>query len=159
VTKSEFFENIIPVRTDRNKVVRMQVPMKRLKELIVLEEGIQKLKTDMIYFDFDRSDIREEAAQELDKLVAVMKEYENMVIKIESHTDSRGAAVYNQYLSDKRAKSTRDYIISKGISKDRIESAMGYGEDRLINDCKDGVSCNRQDHERNRRSEFIIVKM
>src|SRR5690606_28379094 len=154
-----FFDNIISVRTKRDKVAQVQVPMKKLKELIVLEDGVKKLKTDMIYFDFDKSYIRKDASYELDKLVEVMKEYKDMVIKIESHTDSRGEAVYNQYLSDKRAKSTRDYIISKGISKDRIESAMGYGEAQLINECKDGVPCNRQTHERNRRSEFIIVKM
>ena len=159
VTKDGFFENIVSVRTKENEIVPVDVPMKKLEELIVLEDGVKKLKTDMIYFDFDSSHIRKDASYELDKLVEVMRKYEDMVIKIEAHTDSRGVAVYNQYLSDKRAKSTRDYIISKGISKDRIESAIGYGEARLINECKDGVPCSRQNHERNRRSEFIIVKM
>src|SRR5690606_16019096 len=157
--QNEYLENRTPVRTKRNEVVLMDIAMKRLEELIVMENGVKKLKTDMIYFDFDTSNIRKDASSELDKLVEVMKKYEDMVIKIEAHTDSRGAAVYNQYLSDKRAKSTRDYIISKGISKDRIESANGYGEAQLINDCKDGVPCRKQNHERNRRSEFIIVKM
>lgn len=157
--QSEYLENRIPIRTKRNEIVQVDIPMKRLEELIVLENGVKKLKTDMIYFDFDASYIRKDASYELDKLVEVMKKYEDMVIKIEAHTDSRGAAVYNQYLSDKRAKSTRDYIISKGISKNRIESANGYGEAQPINECKDGVPCSRQNHERNRRSEFIIVKM
>ncbi|MDX1327852.1 MAG: OmpA family protein, partial [Arenibacter sp.] len=124
-----------------------------------VEEGVRKLKTDMIFFDFDKSYIRKDAAVELDKLVEVMMDYKDMVIKIESHTDSRGPAVYNKYLSDKRAKSSRDYLISKGISEERIESAIGYGEERLLNECKDGVWCTRERHELNRRSEFIIVKM
>ena len=113
----------------------------------------------MIFFNFNTSFIREDATQELDKLVEVMNEYPEMVIKIESHTDSRGPSAYNKYLSDKRAKSSRDYIISKGISVSRIESAIGYGEDRLFNECDGSVKCTKQQHELNRRSEFIIVKM
>ncbi|MCK0191643.1 OmpA family protein [Arenibacter sp. F20364] len=158
-TKNEFFENEVTAETKENEVVNVEVTMKKLKELIIIEDGIKKLKTDMIFFDFDKSYIRKDASLELDKLVAVMTEYKDMVIKIESHTDSRGPDVYNKYLSDKRAKSTRAYLISKGISADRIESAIGYGEERLINECGNGVRCSRDKHELNRRSEFIIVKM
>ena len=132
--------------------------MKRLEELIAIEDGIKKLKTEMIYFEFDRSEVRPESAKELDKLVSVMKEYPNMAIKIESHTDSRGSAAYNEYLSDKRAKSTRDYIISKGIDSSRIESAIGYGESQLLNECDGTVACSEETHLLNRRSEFIIVR-
>ncbi|GGW38840.1 OmpA family protein [Arenibacter certesii] len=159
ITKEEFFETELLAQTKKNEVVNTDVTMKRLKELIVLEEGVRKLKTDLIFFDFDKFNISREAANELDKLVAVMTKYKEMVIKIESHTDSRGPAVYNKYLSDRRAKSSRSYLISKGISEERIESAIGYGEERLINKCDDGVRCSSQQHELNRRSEFIIVKM
>lgn len=158
-TRSEFFENVVTAETKKNEVVNVDIKMKKLKELIVIEDGIKKLKTDMIFFDFDKSYIRKDASLELDKLVEVMTEYKDMVIKIESHTDSRGPDVYNKYLSDKRAKSTRAYLISKGISADRIESAIGYGEERLINECGNGVRCSREKHELNRRSEFVIVKM
>ncbi|MFD2788209.1 OmpA family protein [Arenibacter sp. H213] len=159
ISNTEFFDNVILAETKKNEVVAMEFQMKKLKEMIILEDGIRKLKTDMIFFDFDKSYIRKDAAVELDKLVEVMSQNKDMVIKIESHTDSRGPAVYNKYLSDKRAKSSRNYLISKGISKDRIESAIGYGEEQLLNECKDGIRCNRQKHELNRRSEFIIVKM
>ena len=158
-TKNEYFENVVTAETKENEVVHIDVTMKKLKELIVIEDGIKKLKTDMIFFDFDKSYIRKDASLELDKLLQVMMEYQDMVIKIESHTDSRGPDVYNKYLSDKRAKATRDYLISKGISPDRIESAIGYGEERLLNECGNGVRCSRDKHELNRRSEFIIVKM
>ena len=133
--------------------------MKKLKELIAIEDGIKKLKIEMIFFDFDRFYIRKDAANELDRLVEVLNEYETMVIKIESHTDSRGKKAYNKYLSDKRAKSTRDYLISQGISPDRIESAIGYGEERLLNECDGTVRCSSAKHQLNRRSEFIIVNM
>ena len=113
----------------------------------------------MIYFDFDKFNIRTDAAAELDKLVEVMTTYPTMVIKIESHTDSRGKRAYNKYLSDKRAKSTRDYLISKGIEPERIQSAIGYGEERLLNECNVTVRCSSAKHQLNRRSEFIIVNM
>ena len=113
----------------------------------------------MIFFDFDKSNIRDDAAVELNRLVSVMKENPSMIIKIESHTDSRGKAAYNKYLSDKRAKSTRAYIISQGIDPKRIESAIGYGEERLLNGCDGSIKCSSAQHQLNRRSEFIIVDM
>ncbi len=110
-----------------------------------------------IFFDYNKSNIRPDAAYELENIVAVMRVHSNMVIKIEAHTDSRGKKSYNEKLSDRRAKSTRDYIFSRGISKDRIESAIGYGESQLINRCKDRVKCSEAEHQENRRSKFIII--
>lgn len=159
VKQDDYFENMQEVTTVENDTVKVDLKMKKLKEMIAIEDGIRKLKTEMIFFDFDKSYIRKDASEELDKLVEVMNEYPNMVIKIESHTDSRGAKAYNKYLSDKRAKSTRAYIISQGISADRIQSAVGYGEERLLNRCNGTVRCTEQEHFRNRRSEFIIVSM
>ena len=124
---------------------------------IVVENGVKKLKTEMIFFNFDKSNIRQDAAEELDRLVEVMTEYPTMVIKIESHTDAIGNAAYNKYLSGKRATSTKDYLIAQGIDASRVQSAIGYGEERLLNDCGDGVRCARELHQQNRRSEFIIV--
>ncbi len=157
--KETFFVNELAVTTLENDTINVDIAMKRLKEMIAVEDGIRKLKTEMIHFDFDKSYIREDASKELDKLVEVMTKYPNMVIKIESHTDSRGSAIYNEYLSDKRAKSTRAYIISKGIDANRIESAIGYGEQRLLNECNGRVACPEERHYLNRRSEFIIVNM
>ncbi len=158
-TKGTFSDQMLEVSTKENEVINVAVTMKKLEELIVMEEGIKKLKLDMIFFDFDKSYIRPDAALELDKLLAVMNENPSMVIKIESHTDSRGKNEYNKYLSDKRAKSTRAYLISKGIDPKRIESAIGYGEERLLNECDGTVRCSSEKHQLNRRSEFIIVNM
>ena len=158
-TNSDYFEEEIGVSTKDNEVVTTEIAMRRLKEMIVIDQGIRKLKTDMIYFDFDKSYIRNDASEELDKLVQVMIEYPKMVIKIESHTDSRGAKVYNKYLSEKRAISTKNYIISKGIDPSRIQSAIGYGEERLLNGCDGSIRCSEANHLLNRRSEFIIVEM
>lgn len=158
-TQNSYFDDEREVATLDNDTINVDIQMRKLKEMIAVENGIRKLKTEMIHFDFDKSYIRTDAAEELDKLVNVMNEYPQMVIKIESHTDSRGSSVYNKYLSDRRAKSTRDYIISKGIAPERIQSAIGYGEEQLLNECNGSVRCTEQKHYLNRRSEFIIVDM
>ncbi len=112
-----------------------------------------------IYFDFNKSFIREDAQYELENIVAVMNNHPKMIIKIESHTDSRGGKNYNRTLSDRRAKSTRDFLITRGIAANRVESAIGYGEDQLLNHCddKNGKKCSEEEHQLNRRSYFYIV--
>lgn len=159
VNAADYFESEKPVEIENVTPDPLEIGMKPVDDIIVLEEGERKLKTDMIYFNFDKHTITEAAAAELNKLVQVWEKYPNMVIKIESHTDSRGPKAYNQVLSDKRAKASRDYLISKGIPADRIASAVGYGEEQLLNDCGNGIRCSRAQHEQNRRSEFVIVKM
>jgi len=111
-----------------------------------------------IFFDFDKWNIRTDAQYELENIVDVMRAHPTMVIKIESHTDSRGSDRYNMKLSDRRAKSTRDYLLSRGIAPERIESAIGYGETQLLNRCSNGVKCSKEEHQLNRRSYFYIVK-
>ncbi len=157
--KTTYFNLDTEVATKLNETIVADVPLKKLNDIIATEEGVMKLKTDMIYFDFDKSYIRKDAASELNKLVEVMKEYKDMVIRVESHTDSRGNAAYNKYLSNQRANSTRDYLILQGIDTSRIESAVGYGEERLLNECNGSIRCSSANHQINRRSEFIIVRM
>lgn len=113
-----------------------------------------------IYFDYNRSIIREDAQYELENIVTVMTNHPEVIIKIESHTDSRGPSDYNRKLSDKRAKSTRDYILSRGIAKNRVTSAIGFGEDQLLNNCNDTNKnkCTEEEHQKNRRSYFYIVE-
>ncbi len=159
VNKEAYREADLVVETLDNQQVMAEVSLRKLEERIIVENGIRKLKTENIYFDFDKFGIRADAARELDKLVATLNEYPDMVIAIESHTDSRGPKAYNKYLSDKRAKATRQYLISQGIDPNRIQSAVGYGEERLLNNCDGSVRCSREQHQANRRSEFIIVSM
>lgn len=117
------------------------------------------LSTDIIYFDFDKSIIRDDAKPELNKIIDVMNKYKNMVIHIESHTDSRGSAKYNERLSSRRATATYNYFIEQHIAPERITSYKGYGEYKLTNDCGDGIKCSDDEHQANRRTEFIIEKM
>ena len=128
----------------------LKVKLDPIEELIVEE----KIQLNPIYFEFDKSNITNQAAFELDKLVAIMKKYPEMVIKAESHTDSRGPASYNKLLSERRAKSTAQYVISKGIDESRI-TGIGKGEVDPEIDCSKG--CTKDEYAKNRRSEFIIV--
>ena len=108
-----------------------------------------------IYFEFNRSNITKQGAEELDRLVEVMNEHPEMVIFAKSHTDNRGGNKYNMNLSERRAKSTVQYVISKGIAASRI-SGKGMGELEPKVDC--GEKCTEEEHAQNRRSEFLIVK-
>ena len=109
-----------------------------------------------IYYDLDKSNIRPDAAIELDKLVVILKEHPNMKIELSSHTDSRAPDDYNMALSQRRANAAVAYLISKGINKNRM-IAKGYGETRLVNNCSNGVPCSEADHQLNRRTEVKIL--
>jgi len=127
------------------------------KAIIEKDGDKEKIKVDPIYFEYNKWDITPQAVTELDKVLFAMEKFPNLKIKIEAHTDSRGSDKYNLKLSDSRAKSTMDYLISKGISPERIESAIGYGETRPKNGCTNGARCSEEEFLLNRRSDFIII--
>jgi outer membrane protein OmpA-like peptidoglycan-associated protein/tetratricopeptide (TPR) repeat protein len=108
-----------------------------------------------IYFDFDRFNITSDAEYELVKIKAFMELYPQTRIAIRSHTDSRAPDAYNIILSDNRAQSTLNWLVSKGIEASRL-TAKGLGETRLLNECSNGVNCSKEGHQLNRRSEFIV---
>ena len=116
------------------------------------------LKLNPIYFDLDKHNIRTDAALELAKVVEVLRDYPLMKIDVRSHTDSRASDAYNLKLSQRRAKATAEWIISQGIEASRI-TYKGYGETQLQNECKNGVKCSDEQHEQNRRSEFIVSEL
>ncbi len=111
-----------------------------------------------IYYDLDKSNIRPDAAAELDKIVQVLKDNPGVSIELGSHTDARASASYNLKLSQRRAESAVKYIIEHGIEASRIK-AKGYGETQLINGCSDGVDCSEEAHQENRRTEFKITDL
>jgi len=131
--------------------VKVAAPLNPIDVIVTEEEVI----LNEIKFEFNKSNITAEGAFELDKLVQVMKNNDKIEIMVKSHTDNRGSDTYNMSLSDRRAKSTVQYIISKGIDKARI-AGKGYGESEPKVDCKE--ACTEEEHAQNRRSEFLIVK-
>lgn len=161
-SKPDYFEQTKETKTgnkDEGTTPPVNFKLEKAKDMIVKdEEGFEKIKMDPIYFEYDKANITPQAAQALDGAVKLMNFYPDMIIKIEAHTDSRGSDKYNRSLSDKRAKATQQYLYSQGIAQNRIVSAIGYGESRLLNSCKNGVKCTDLEHEKNRRSNFIILK-
>ncbi len=133
---------------DQNSPTAAAEKPNTIRDLIDLNE---------IYFEFDKWDITTRAADELNKIVSLMtKEYPDMVIKIETHSDSRGNDDYNMSLSQKRAESIYNYLVSQEISENRILSYQGFGETRPINNCLDGANCDEEEYRKNRRSNFVI---
>lgn len=110
-----------------------------------------------IYYDFDRANIRRDARAGLDDLVTILQAYPESKIKITSHTDARGKKGYNKRLSKRRAESVIRYLMEKGIDKKRLR-AKGMGEEVMINGCYDGVECSEEQHQENRRTEFMIIE-
>ncbi|GAA4274373.1 OmpA family protein [Aquimarina gracilis] len=148
------------VNTPPNGVQTIDTPValeKQVKPATFGDDLAEVLSLKTIYFDFDQSYIRSDAAIELAKVIEIMNEHPQMKIEVGSHTDSHGDANYNLMLSEKRAQATVAYMIEKGIAEDRL-TAKGYGESKPINDCVDGTRCKKEDYQLNRRSEFIIVK-
>ena len=126
----------------------------------LLSKGVRitgPIEIENIYYEFDRSEIIQDAANELDKIVKIMQDNPTMKIQLSSHTDARGHHAYNQSLSERRAKSAVAYIVSKGIESGRVIS-KGYGESKLLNHCDDTADCSEEEHQENRRTEFEVLE-
>lgn len=159
-TKTVTFTHII----DKERVINVHEELNLAIGVLAVGENFSDLigiKT--IYFDFTKFAIRKDAARELDKVVALMNEYPEMVVELSSYTDCRDTKAFNLALSDKRAKASAAYIKSK-ISKPQRISGRGYGEENPINDCgcEDKImtrACTEEEYQKSRRTEFIIKKI
>ncbi len=122
-----------------------------------LEAG-QLVELNHIYYEFDKYNLKESAKVELDKVVTLLRQYPEMEIDLNSHTDSRGSDSYNEWLSTERAKSAVNYIVSQGIERSRV-TAKGYGESMPVNECLNTMKCSEDKHQMNRRTEFRILNL
>ncbi|WP_298480581.1 OmpA family protein [uncultured Maribacter sp.] len=132
------------------------------KEKIKAEELRKKRIEDKIsnlgyvYFNLNSSYITPNSKDVLNDLAIILKETPDLKLKVTSHTDSRGTSTYNKWLSERRVKNTKDYLVKQGISEERLE-LQAYGEEKLLNECSDAVYCPESKHKINRRSEFIVL--
>lgn len=149
-SKDGFEGNVFPVEKSKGPTAKLPAPLQPIDVIITPTEIVLQ----PIYFEFDKSNITQQGAFELDKLVQVMKNNDKLVIFAKSHTDSRGSDTYNLSLSDRRAQATVQYVISKGIPAERI-SGKGFGESEPKVQCD---PCAEEQYAQNRRSEFLIVK-
>ena len=146
-------EMVTTKNLDRSKTLYVTL---KLGVCELIEGGNWVLKN--IHYDFDKSNIRTDAAIILDNVVAIMKQNPTLQIELSSHTDSRGRDDYNKRLSQQRAEAAVAYLVKNGIQKDRLV-AKGYGETRLLNDCGNNADCSEEAHQENRRTEIKILKL
>ncbi len=161
-TRKAYIPQDVEFSTDSNGKVQHNIYLilesyadaeERVKEN---EKGDVQIELEKIYFDFDKSNIREDAAITLDVLVELMNKYPDMEVEVSAHTDARGEDQYNLDLSKRRAASTLEYLVSKGIDRSRLKS-IGYGEMQPLNKCtKEGI-CEDEEYDINRRCEFTIT--
>lgn len=157
----------IPYQTKEQKITisketgKTDLPIqleKIIKTVTVGDDLAKAFGIKIIYFDLDKWNIRPDAALELEKILDVMKQYPTMKIDVRSHTDSRQTFKYNEKLSQRRAKSTVEWLTQNGVDATRL-TGKGYGETKLVNKCADNVQCTEEEHQANRRSEFIITAL
>lgn len=127
-----------------------------LKSIKVGTDLAKLLHIPMNFFDLGKATIKKSSEPQLMKIVDILNQYPTLKLDIRSHTDSRQSAANNMILSEKRAQSTKNWLTEKGIDGNRL-TAKGYGETQLVNKCADGVKCTENEHQQNRRSEFIIT--
>ncbi|WP_394751147.1 OmpA family protein [Spongiimicrobium salis] len=138
----------------KTRIVQQDIILEPVLDLKILAD------LNKIYFDFNKSDIRPDAALELDKVVKLMTQtYPEMIIKLEAHTDPVGSHAYNDALSERRAKSTYEYLIEHGVPENHILSYKGYGKRKTINTCTGKKDCTAEELELNRRTEFPIIQI
>ena len=154
VSKVGFLTNEVPVNVDTlgndgDTVV--------IEKVVILDKIYKNVEITLnnIYYDYDKWNIRTDAAQSLDTLVGILKKNPTIKIQLSSHTDCRGKERYNEILSQKRAESVVQYLISKGIAADRL-TAKGYGKSMPIAQCE-CAQCTEEQHQRNRRTTFKIL--
>lgn len=131
-----------------------------LEVALLLEPVFEVGKTfalENIYYDFDKHNIRPDAAEVLDELVRTLRDNPTLKIELSSHTDSRGSDGYNMDLSQRRAQAAVNYLVGHGIARERTV-AKGYGETRLVNDCGNGMPCSSEQHQANRRTEVTVLE-
>ncbi|MBU3682167.1 MAG: OmpA family protein [Flavobacterium sp.] len=168
--------SINEVSCDKNYFIRLEAPEYQTKEISLVKstdvhavyelelnqkpiasgDDLAKLMNiKMVYFDLDKWNIRPDAAYELEKIALILEENPLIKIDVRAHTDSRQTAAYNAKLSERRAQSIMAWLVKRGIASARL-SGRGYGESQLTNRCSDGVPCSEDEHQANRRSEFVV---
>ncbi len=149
----------VTIAKENNGKTKLDIALEKEKCLVTVGDDLGKcFGIKMIYFDLDKYNIRQEAALDLEKILDVLNQNPTMKLDIRSHTDSRASFKYNEVLSDNRAKSTINWLVKNGIDPSRL-TGKGYGETQLVNKCADNVKCSEEEHQLNRRSEFIITAL
>ncbi|TDW46339.1 WD40 repeat protein [Flavobacterium sp. 270] len=151
-------KKVVPIAAKAAVVKTLKINAVKVKPIAVGTDLAKLLNLPMNFFDLGKATIKKTSEPQLQKVVDLLKQYPAIKLDIRSHTDSRQSDASNMILSEKRAQSTKSWLVQKGIDESRL-TAKGYGETQLINRCADGVKCTEKEHQENRRSEFIITDL
>ncbi|SDX59183.1 Outer membrane protein OmpA [Lutibacter oricola] len=155
-SKKDYTEDTEQFTTSEVQDLELSLGLTLAPSEFVKIRGLMMININPIYFDLDKSFIREDAAIELEKVARIMKKYPGLKVELGSHTDSRAPDKYNWALSDRRAQSSLAWLIDRGVDAANI-SGKGYGETQLVNKCSNDVKCSEAAHQLNRRTEFVIL--
>ncbi|OXA89011.1 OmpA family protein [Flavobacterium hercynium] len=147
-----------PILVKNIEIKTSKISAVKVKPISMGTDLIKLLNIPLNFFDLGKSTIKKTSEPQLQKVVDILKQYPSLSLDIRSHTDSRSSAESNMILSEKRAESTKNWLVQKGIDASRL-TAKGFGETQLVNNCADGVKCSEKQHQMNRRSEFIITSL
>lgn len=152
---------------DEKKEICAKGPNKQIKRDLILRQFGEKgkfgepdksytIRIEHIYYDFDKWYIREDATPRLEQLLSILQKNPELVVELASHTDARASHKYNEKLSQNRAQAVVDWLVQRGIERDRLVP-RGYGETQPVNECINGVECSEEQHQLNRRTEFTVI--
>ncbi|WP_026810059.1 OmpA family protein [Arenibacter latericius] len=154
---STYNQHLNAARLDTINTFKFNLEMVAIDDIVTEQEEQMMIKINKFFFNKSRAEVTPEIARELDKVVAAINSFPELRIEIASHTDSRGSNRYNLNLSQRRSDAIKDYLLEQGVPEDNVVEAVGYGEERLLNKCKNGVFCLEMLHNRNERTNIIIL--
>ncbi|WP_350284987.1 OmpA family protein [uncultured Croceitalea sp.] len=142
---------------EQQTVFDVDIDLMQYDDLVEEKEGQTVLKLRKFYFQKSRSSLTPDITKELDKVVRAVTLFPQLQLRIETHTDSRGGGSTNFRLTQQRSDAIKRYLIDKGVSNSNILYSVGYGEDKILNNCKNGVYCIEMLHKQNQRSLFVVL--
>ena len=153
---STFTETYNPKGLQELEKNPLKVPLSSIGDIVKEEEDKTVIKVKDFYFESGKSNLNPTITAELDKVVDAVAKFPDIRFAIETHTDSRGGQSSNQRLSEQRSDAIKAYLLGNGVPSENITAARGFGEDRLVNKCSDGVYCLDFLHQQNLRTLFIV---
>ena len=154
---SSYVRDFSKAELENFKDLALDIEVSFMDDVVESKEGQTMLKLKKFYFDTSRSEITPAVAAELDKAAEIIKKFPQFQLRVESHTNSKGGGSTNFRLSQARSNAIKNYLIDKGVPSTKIIYALGYGEDKLVNKCRNGVFCIESLHQQNERSSIVIL--
>ncbi|MDB4293295.1 OmpA family protein [Maribacter sp.] len=154
---SIYLKTFKQTESNPSETSNLNIEMALLNDMVEEKENKTVLKLDNFYFEKGRSTMNPQVAKELIKVIGMVEKFPHMKLRIETHTSSKGRDSSNKRVSQEQANAIRSYLLKNGVNKSNIDSAIGYGEEQIVNNCKNGVYCLDFLHDQNIRTLFVVL--